>query len=207
MKTKKLAKTGIIVVITLLMNSCASSYSTINPDRLNYISNDISQEVTLEYKYGLLESKYAKKEVKRGVRLIAVKITNNSKKDLVFGKDITLTYENGNELSFLENKKTYSTLKQNTLGYLFYLLLTPMTFNKTSATNNGIETNSTPIGYAVGPGLAFGNMIAAGSANKKFKKELLDYNIFGTTINSGKTVVGLIGVYSYSYDALKLKIE
>ena len=50
-------------------------------------------------------------------------------------------------------------------------------------------------------------MIAAGSANKKFKNEMLTYNIYGTVIKKGETKYGLVGIKTSSYDALKLKIE
>ena len=50
-------------------------------------------------------------------------------------------------------------------------------------------------------------MIAAGSANKKLKAELLEYNISGTVIEKGETKYGLIGIRTDTYDALKLKIQ
>ena len=107
----------------------------------------------------------------------------------------------------MENDKVFKSLKQNTTTYLLYLLLTPMTFNKTTSDGSGIETSSTPIGLAVGPGLAAGNMIAAGSANKKFKSDLLEFNLNGITIRKGETKSGLIGVKSDNYDAIKLNVK
>jgi len=205
----KLVKITFLVTIIVLLNSCASKYNIINPERLNYNSKTTNQGVTLNYKYNLLDKKYAKKEVKRGVKLVAIKITNNSEKDLLFGRDMNLSYENGNDLVILEEEQVFSSIKQNTATYLLYLLLTPMTFNVNSTNSNGFQEtkSSTPIGLVVGPGLAVGNMIAAGSANKKLKKELLDFDILGTSIKKGETVYGLIGIKSDNYDAIKIKIE
>jgi len=202
----KLSKiTGLLLAIIVILSSCASGYQTINPSNLNYNSNDVKNGILLEYKYDLLNKKYAKKETKNGVKVVAIKITNNSKSDIVFGKDIKLAYENGNELYVLENEKVFKSLKQNTVSYLLYLLLTPMTLNKTTATGNGIETSSTPIGLGVGPGIAGGNMIVASSANKKFKTELLEFNLNGVIIKKGETKSGLIGIKSDDYDAIRIK--
>ena len=159
----------------------------------------------LEYKYDLLEKKYAKKEEKKDLRLVAIRITNKSGQDLVFGKDVALTYENGNEIYIMENEKVFRALKQSPASYLWYLLLSPVSVYTTDS--NGYEENVFPIGLILGPGLTAGNMIASGSANKKFKNELLEYNLNGTLIKNGETKHGLIGIKSNSYDALRLKIK
>ena len=163
----KIIKITLLLVTIMLLTSCASGYKMIEPKSINYISTDLNNEVKLEYKYDLLNKKYAKKEVKKGVKLVAVKITNLSNRDLMFEREIKLNYANGNEIFILESNKVFETLKQSTATYLFYLLLTPMNFYTTS---NGEQTSSTPIGLVVGPGLSGGNMIAASSAKKNSKQ-------------------------------------
>ena len=200
----KLLKTGLLLAIIIILSSCASGYQMINPDNVIYNSKDTKDGISLEYKYGLLNKKYAKKEIKKGVKVVAVRITNNSDRDVIFGKDIKLTYQNGNELYLLENNKVFESLKQNTAPYLLYLLMTPMNLY---TYDNGQQTSSTPIGLILGPGLAGGNMIAASSANNKFKTELLDFDLNGTTIKKGETKSGLIGIKSDNFDAISLKIE
>ena len=108
----------------------------------------------------------------------------------------------------MENEKVFALLKQSSASYLWYLLLTPMNLY-TNQTQNGFtrQTSSTPIGLVIGPGLAGGNMIAAGSANTKFEKDLLEYNINGVTIKKGETVSGLIGIRSDDYNSIKVKID
>lgn len=195
--------TFLFIAISTLTN-CASGYKMIAPKSINYISTNETNNVKLEYKYDLLDKKYSKKEVKKGVKLVAIKITNNSDKDLMFGRDAKLTYENGTEIFVMKNEKVFKTLKQSPTSYLWYLLLTPLNFY---TAENGKQTSSTPIGLVAGPSLAGVNMIAAGSANKKFKTEMLEYNINGTLIKKGETKYGLIGIKSNSFDSLKLKIE
>ena len=200
----RLIKITLLCIVISALTNCASGYKMIKPTSINYFSITETDGVKLEYKYDLLNKKYAKKEYTKGVKLVAIKITNNSNKDLMFGRDAKLTYENDSEIYVMENEKVFTTLKQSAASYLWYLLLTPMNLY---TTENGQQTSSTPIGLVVGPGLAGGNMIAASSANKKFKTEMLDYNINGTVIKKGETKYGLIGIKTDSFDSLKLKIE
>ena len=201
-----------IIVLCIAISSltnCASSYKMIQPKSINYVSSNENSNVELQYRYELLHKKYIKKELKKGIKLVAIKITNNSNKNLIFGKDIVLTYENDSEIYLVENKQDYNLLKQSPLSYLWYLLLTPTNLFTTETNSSGIEetTSSTPIGLLLGPGLALGNMVAADAANKKFKTELLDYNIKGTVITKGETQYGLIGIQTNSYDSIKLKVN
>ncbi len=207
----KTVKFGTYLVLLLMLVSCASGYKTINPDSIYYSSSDKKEGIELNYKYNLLDKKYAKKETKKGIRLVAVKITNNTENDIIFGDDFTLSYDNGNDLVFLDNESSFSSLKQSSASYLFYLLLTPINLyiTKINSDSNGIQesTSTIPIGYVLGPGLAIGNLIGAGSANTKFKNELATNTIVGTTIKKGKTKSGLIGIKSTGFDAIRIKIK
>jgi len=176
----------------------------IAPKSINYISTNETKKVKLEYKYDLLGKKYAKKELKKGVKLVAIKITNNSEKDLMFGRDAKLTCENGTEIFVMENESVFTNLKQSTTSYLWYLLITPMNLY---TSENGHKTSSTPIGLVTAPSLAAVNMITVDTANQKFKTEMLEYNINGTLIKIGETKYGLIGIKADSFDSLKLKID
>lgn len=210
---KKTIKLLSLLVLAILLNSCASGYTKINPSTINYFSKSIENNILLEYKYELLEKKYKKKESKNNIKLIAVKITNNTEKDIVLGTDFKLSYENGNDLNLIETETLYKSLKQSPASYLWYLLLSPVQlFSGTTTTTNGPYTetkpaNSFPIGLIVGPGLAGGNMIAASSANKNFKNELMQFDLLGKTIKKGETVYGLIGTRSNSYDSIKVKVQ
>ncbi|MDO7137554.1 hypothetical protein [Algibacter lectus] len=205
----KFIKLLCVFVFALSFFSCASRYSVIEPNNLNYVSKSETGGVTLEYKYDLLDKKYSKKEDKKGIRLVAVKISNNSNKDLVFGRDLNLVYANENEIYILDKEKTFKTLKQSPATHLFYLLLTPVNFYTSKTNEYGLQetTSSTPVGLILGPGLAAGNLIAASSANKKFKTELANFDIKGSTIKQGEVKYGLVGIDSQSYDALKLSLK
>ncbi len=204
----KLLKITLLLSALVLLSNCASGYKTINPSTLNYISNSTDKGVVLEYKYELLEKKYKKKEVAKGIRLVAVKITNNSNRDLTFGKDVKLTYDDGTGIYIMENEKVFKSLKQSAASYLWYLLLTPMNFYTTKSDNGfQTQTSSTPVGLVVGPGLAGGNMIAVGAANKKFKEDLFSNDIIGTIIKKGESVSGLIGVRADHPHSMKINVN
>ncbi|MCM4159805.1 hypothetical protein FHG64_15765 [Antarcticibacterium flavum] len=195
--------------IVILMTSCATRYKAIEPEQLMYNSINMEGDVSLEYKYDVLRKKYSKKEQKKDVRLVAVKITNRSNRDMIFGDDLRLTYANDNAISLMERDKIFSSLKQKPATHLFYLLLTPLTFSTTTTNSQGITQTSSafPAGLIVGPGLAGANLITASSANKKFKEDLLVYDMRGKTIPAGKTVYGLVGVKAGNYDALKINVS
>ena len=203
----KILKISCLAVLVAILNSCASSYQKINPKTLNYASKNIENNILFEYKYDLLKKKYKKKETKKGVKLIAIKITNNSENDIVFGQDFNLVYENGNIINIIQTDKIFKQIKQSPASYLWYLLLTPMQFNTSTSSNGQVQkSSSTPIGLLIGPGLAGGNMIAASSANKNFKNELLEFDMNGKTIKKGETIYGLVGLTSNNYDSIKIKL-
>ena len=182
---------------------CASGYHLINPPTLNYLSKSADKSVSLDYKYNLLPGKYAKKEIKYNIKLIAVRLTNTSGRDLVFGKDIKLAYGNGSEVVLVNDDEVFTSLKQKSGYYLFYLLLTAANLNTTS---NG-QTSSIPVGYVLGPGLTAANIIIAATANGSFRDELLKYNMIGTTIKNGATVYGLVGINTTNFESIKVKLE
>lgn len=205
----KLKKTLVLSLLYLFFSSCASSYKNIDPSKFNYISNDKNEKVTFSYKYDILNKKYSKKEAKNDVKLVAVKVTNSSENELIIGDNLELIYGDGNQLTLLENKEIFKSLKQSPASYLWYLLLTPTQFYTTSTNSNGYteQTSSFPIGVIIGPGIAGGNMLAASTANKKFKQDLLDYNLLGKKIKPGETVYGLLGIRSKMYNSIYTKLK
>ena len=207
---KNRIKITLFLVAVTIMTGCASKYTKLNPETMNYLSKSSENNIVLEYKYNTLEKKYLKKELKYGVKTVSVKITNNSEKDIVLGTDFKFTYENGNEVSLLEADYVFKTLKQSPTSYLWYL---PLSFlqlytGTTTTQNSGYyntETKTFPIGLIIGPGLTLGNMIAAGDANKNFKNDLTEFDIINKPIKKGETIYGIIGLRTNQYDSIKIK--
>lgn len=188
-----------LLLFITLMQGCASRYQKIEPEKIDYIASNPFEKITLDYKYDLLSKKYKKKETGNNIKLVAVKITNNSNKDLIFGKNIKIISSNNREIDIVDNETIFKILRQRPASYLWYMLLAPLNIYEGG--------NTTPIGLALVPGAVGGNIIIANSANKKFRNELIKYNITGLTIKKGEILYGLIGINSNSYESLKLKIE
>lgn len=193
-----------LVIGSILLGGCASSYNPINPERLSYKNPEESAALLLSYKYDVLSlagnKKYPKKERKKGLRLVAIKIENQGFRDIEFN---SLNFFQGDRpVDLLNTYALHKSIKQGVVEYLFYGLII-INISKTETTNGHVNTNTTiiPIGLAI----AAGNMIGAGSANANFKKELIKYDLKGKTIPAGESVIGLIGFFSNDYAPITIK--
>ena len=203
----RILKFALALTAIFYLSSCAAGYKKIKPESLDYTSQNISEKgISMEYRYDLLPKKYAKKEKKSGVKLVAVGLKNNTEKTLTFGRDFKLSFENGKTVMVLSQEKVFSNLKQQGAYHLFYLGLTPTNVYTTqTGPGNTVTEKVFPIGLILGPGLAGYNLLRASSANKKFKNELNEYNLNGEILRPGEEKFGLIGIRSSSYDALKVE--
>lgn len=204
----RIAFLGILPIFFLF--SCASSYKPIQPDTVNYSGTSTEGGVTLGYRYDVLREKgnkkYAKREPLKGIRVIALKVTNGTNTPLTIGQNCSLMSPVG-PVSMVDPSVVHSQLKQGVPIYLLYLLMTPVNLTVTKSTSTSIETSRTPIGLILGPALTIGNMAAAGGANQNFLKELQKYNLANKTINPGETVYGLIGIRDIGVNPIRLQIN
>lgn len=204
MKNTQFKLSLFLILASILFSSCASGYKLIEPEKAQYVSISETREVEMEYKYDVLSKKYEKKARRKGIQVIALKFSNNSPRDLKFGTDIKLFYENGKEIVPMDKQTVYNSLRQRVAPYLFYLLLTPARFNIFD--ERGRITSSTPVGLLLGPGLTGLNMGKAITGNERFDQELIDFDINGSIIKAGETRYGLIGIHSSTYDALEIQV-
>jgi len=200
---KLLLKTTIFISI-IYFGGCASGYKQIHPETVYFAAHDLQDGISLSYKYDVLREKgnrkYSKKEFTRGLRLVAVKVTNNTDTTIHIGQDVAF-YSGQNQLMLLDPLVVKSSIKQIVPGYLPYFLFTFLRFNVYTATSS----NSYPIGLALGPGLVIGNMAFAGTANTNLLNELIKYSLFNKAVEKGETVYGIIGFRSNDYSPLSLK--
>jgi len=195
-----------IITIVIFFGGCAASYRPINPPLLNYTAHDSKDGIGLSYKYDVLiergNKRYAKKEDKKGIRLIAVKVTNNTDTTINVGRDVVF-YSEQNQMFLMEPMAIKNSIKQITPSYLPYLLLTFVNFYVT----NGSTTQTYPIGLILGPGITIGNMAVAGTANTKMLNELMQYYILNRDIKKGETVYGIIGVRDMGYNPISVRLR
>jgi hypothetical protein len=173
----------------------------VNPQNLGYPATNNLQDISLSYRYDVLyekgNTKMAKKEKRYNVKVVAVKISNNSDKTINIGGNVA--FYNGNDILYpLDALTTKNVLKQSVPSYLLYLLLSATTLT----VNN---SDPFPIGLILGPGIAGGNMVAAGNANVNLYKELSQYDIMRRDINPGETIYGLVCFANVDYLPLSLK--
>jgi hypothetical protein len=197
---RKLIYITAIIAAIFMFVGCAQTYNTIRPTRLTYNSNSNLEDIKLEYRYDVLRergnSKYRKKEDKFNIKLVAVKITNNTDEVIMIGKNAA--FFNDKKMLFpLEAYTARNYLKQSTPPYLLYLLLTRLILT--------VNYDTYPIGLVLGPGITVGNMLTASTANKKLYQELIDYEIAYREILPNETVYGLVAFKGLDYAALTIK--
>jgi hypothetical protein len=194
-----------LFVLCFLLCGCASSYRSIRPTGSYFpLSNEYSG-LGFSYKMGVLAEhrnrKYAKREDKKAIRVVAVRIVNNTDKPMTVGQDFRF-YSGNSELVLLDPYLVHRELKQGVPIYLLYLLLSPLQVYTWDGYGNTVE--STPVGLVLGPGIAFGNMIGAGAANQHFLRDLTEYNMINKTIEPGKPTFGLIAIRDNGYNAINI---
>ncbi len=199
---RKFISFAVVLFSILLMSGCAKRYYTLNPATISYSASNNMEDISLSYRYDVLNekgnNKISKKEKKNNIKLVAVRITNNTDRVINIGNN-AIFYSGSSIVYPMDAISIKNKLKQSVPSHLFYLLLTPLTFSFN-------DSGSIPVGLILGPAIAGGNMLMAGISNKKFYEELLRYDIMGIDIRAGETVYGLVGFQSFSYDPLTIKL-
>jgi len=190
--------------------SCASSYKPISPETLEYHNQSTNDKIEFSYHYDVLteskNKKYAKHELKNNLTLVAVKITNHTGHDINPMTDAVFYIDN-KPAYFVDQRITEDKIKQGVPIYLLYLLCSPITFTTSSTSIDGAPTsNSFPIGLIIGPALTATNMIVAGTANKNFKEEIEQYNLY-RQVHDGETIYALVAFRDIGKDEITLRLK
>jgi hypothetical protein len=196
---------AVIFITSMLLSGCAASYKPVYPSSLIY-NVDVNQDsVGFGYRYDVLgfkgNKRYAKKETKSLVRVVAMKIENRTEGPLTIGQNLFL-YSGKNMVHPMEPESVRKSLKQSVAIYLLYSLLW---FNDGECDSNG-DCKTTAV-YPVGIPIAIGNMVAAGSANKQFLAELTRYNVSTKPIEPGETVYALVGIPDNGFQPLSMVVK
>lgn len=190
--------------------SCASSYKPIGPLSVNYSNTEEKDGIEFSYRYDVLREKgnkkYAKKEIKKSIKVVAVRIINNRNEPVTIGTNLKI-FSGSSEVKLLEPALIQRELRQSVPSYLLYLLLTPLNLTISRTDNNGrIESDSYPIGLGLGPVISISNMAISGGANKGLLMELNQFNQINKTILPGQSSYGLIGIGDLSFNPLRVEI-
>lgn len=195
----------ILLSVSLLFSGCASTYRPIAPNLLNYDLREDNDGLNFGYRYDVLSfrgnHKYAKREPKKMIRLVAVKIENHTGHPLKVGENFNL-YAGQNQVFPIDPEMIHTELKQGVPIYLLYSLLW-FSIRDCDEYGNCETTAVIPIGIPI----TIGNMLAAGSANTQFKMELLRYNLLNKVIDDGETVYGLVGIANSDLQPLRIVLK
>lgn len=195
------------LLLIFILGGCASAYHPIRPDASYYGNKSTESNVDFSYKLGVLREhgnkKYAKREDRKGIRLASVKIVNNTTIPLEVGEDIEF-YSGDSRLIPIDPITLHHELKQGVPIYLLYLLMSVITVNRYDERGN--VTSAVPVGLFIGPGIAVGNMAAAGAANQNFLEEMEKFNVVGKTLKPGETAYGIIGVRDIGYNPIQIRV-
>lgn len=193
----------VLCISFVFLSSCATTYKTLAPK--SFETTEVTDSVSFSYKYGILEAsgnkKFAKRELPNSIRVLSVKIVNQTNNELIIGKNCKL-FSRSNELELVDPVEAHRKLKQGVAEYLVYLLLTPINLNIKDPKT--LTTDVIPIGLALGPLLTVVNISAAASANGKFLKELKSFNLIDKKVAPGQTVFGLITVRTNDFGPIRL---
>lgn len=197
----------LIIISALVLGGCASGYHSLKPST-NYFQNGTEYYgVEFSYRMGVLREhgnkKYGKREDKKAIRVVSVKLVNHTNEPVVVGEDFRF-YSGNSELVLINPYVAHRELKQGVPIYLLYL---PLTFLQLNTYDENGSVDTTPIGLFIGPGIAIGNMLGAGAANQNFLRELEQFNIINKTIEPGQTVHGLISIRDNGYNPIRLEFD
>jgi len=197
MKMNRHLRFALLIVTILLFTSCAVSYRTIRPESFNYPTSVTVDGIKVSYKYDVLRStgnkRYAEKEIKQGLRLIAIQITNQSDSTIRLSRDCDF-YAGDVRILPIAARDISNRLKQQVWPYYFYLLMTFFEFSYTVTTPTSIMSGSWPVGYVLGPGLTLLNVTKASKSNSRLYINLNVTDVWNRDILRGETVNGLIGI-------------
>ncbi len=140
--------------------------------------------------------KYAKRERKSGINIIAVKITNNTTQ-MISVKNGIKFMTSGREIVPVESYIVEDNIKQKNIG--FYALYCLLTLNIT-------ENGETAI-YPFGIGIAAGNIALAVSSNSQFRKNFSEENIMNKRIPPGETIYGLAAFKNLQSYKLEMELR
>lgn len=193
---------GALAIAALSLSSCASTYKPLNPSSAPFTFTEKTNGLVYSYQYDMLQlkgnKKYAKREPKNQLRVVAVKVTNTTDSTLHIGKDYKFLMGNS-ETAPIPPVVAAQQLKQGVPIYLLYLLLN---FQSTTVVNGVVEKG--PF-IPTGPPIAALNMLIAADANSKFRKELVTQNITDKSVAPGETIYGLMTLHTVSAAPLRLE--
>jgi len=194
------------VLASLMLFSCARSFHTINPAIYNFDNNKVlAEDINISYKYGCQElaqnKPYSRKERIKNIKLISIKIENQSNSEVTINKDnFVIKTASGRDIVIISSEEYSKAIRQYSETFALFYGLAGITYLSitTPEGKTTTEWGYNPIPLVIG----LGNAIFAEVANSNQKKNLALYNIFGKTIMPNSTIYGLLAINETSFPEL-----
>jgi len=209
-----------LLVATVFLSSCASTYYASNPGAFTYktaIKND-KDRVEYYFIFDVLKKmdlkKYANKERRKKVNMVAVKMVNNSDSTITLDRSHFSVISDNNKIKLYTPEEFYQFIKQKKGFYFFWVLFNPSYTTTTSPSpyySNGyayvsppqVKYHSIPIGIP----LALYNFFRAKAANKKLRADLKKNYLIGKSIPPGGVAYGYIYMQAPQNRALTISLD
>jgi hypothetical protein len=203
-----------LAVFAFLFIGCASGFRPMRQDTYEYESPRDTTGVQVKYMYNVLgetgNTLYSEKARSQGVDVVAVKVTNNTDRELDVKRDVDF-YVGGNQASPQRPEAALANVRQRTGLYAWWFLLALVNGKKTEVTCdfNRCDEDETfiPIGIIIGPAIALTNMGIASSANGAIIKEISDKDVSRRTLKPGESYEGYLVFENIGKAALTAKVR
>lgn len=192
-------------LLMILFSGCARTYNTINPAMYNFENKkDASESITVSYLYNLQEinsnKPYARKERKKHIRLVALKIENNSdEQEILDPSNFIIKSSGGRNIRVIPPEEYCKEIRQYSETFVLFYALGGIGYKYENV--NGETTHEfayNPIPAVIG----LGNAIFAENANRKQKKNLIEHNVFNKPIPGKSSIYGLIAIDDPTFSEL-----
>lgn len=185
----------VLLFVSFIFSSCASSYKPVRLDRFSYNDAQISNDVDISYAHNIQFASrnkwYTKKERKFGMIAVAVRVENRSQDAIELSPANLRVYGSNGSARRLYTPMEYGEkVKQRTGRHLLHALYGPWVVSWETDANGNVDTNVffLPVGAVIG----IGNAIRASKANR-INIETLDRNaIWNKVVEPGEVVYGTI---------------
>jgi hypothetical protein len=193
------------VLFLAILASCARSFHTLNPT-MYYFDNTkpLTEEINVSYLYDIQNisrnKPYARKERKKYIKLVALKIDNNSDKELILTRDnFAIKTSSGRDIEIISNEQYNKAIRQYSGTYaLFYGL---SGFGYEWGEVNGEEYST--LSYNFLPLIiGVGNAFFAEASNNNQKQNMNNLQIYGKSLKPHSSMHGLIAIKDMGYPEL-----
>lgn len=197
------AKTLFFLLISLLVQGCAVDYLPIRIEEIPFYHKVQNSCISYSIQYNTLlirgNTRYAQKESKHHIKVMAIEFTNLTKKTIHFKKDVIVKI-GGIPVSPIPPEVVKAKIHQSVPAYLLHTLL----FLRLPRCQ-GVDCGTT--NYPIGVPIALGNMAIASNANAEFLSELKNYDVAHSTIKPGETIRGILSAEIFGNQSISFVLK